>query len=140
MPRRSSGTISTRATSRNRTGTPPSARIGTISRRRRCRPKKPRPRNEPEFRQLDRAPAGIHAAGGDGLADFGQGDTERPISAPTTVTEYCLTKPPTLATSDTPSARLMPAHHPVLQGPQLASAEVLALQRILIDLLDARAS
>ncbi len=61
--------------------------------------------HELELGQLDGAPADIHVAGADRIADLRQ--SEMPCARKrfgSTTTLYCLTKPPTLATSATPSA------------------------------------
>ena len=97
------------------------------------------PHHELEFRQLDRAPAGVHVAGRNCLSDLGQGDAKRPHPHRIHGDRVLLHKP-----ADTCDFRHAigtadgKAHHPVLQGPQLGKAQVLALQRVLIDPAHAR--
>ena len=95
--------------------------------------------HELELRQLDRAPAGVHVAGRNRLADLGQGDAKRPhphrIDGDRVLLHEAADAGDFRHAIGTADGK---AHHPVLQGPQLGKAQVLALQRVLIDPAHAR--
>src|ERR1700694_2289331 len=62
----------------------------------------PAPHDEFELRELDGPPAYIHVAAADYIANFRKRDNDLKRFGSTMIL-YCLTKPPTLATSATPS-------------------------------------